>query len=658
MPISTMKKLTVLSLGKDADAVVRKLMKLRCVEIRTTEVGDGAILSAHFDCDGVRAEAEGRLRKIRETIPILERYTMRKKTLGSAPHLVNFEAFSKDGRATRAWETVERAESLREEMDALEAEITRLGSAQEALLPWMDYDAPLNAEGSEHTVLTLGAYPGGTVTETALEELSAAGACYEVVSAERTGLYLAILYHKTNTEEIQRLLAARGFVKTTFREIDTSAALAYEQNEARLAELTNKQLQCEEQMRELAELLDDVEILCDLEQTNANAARHLKKLALTQRCAVLEGWMPVFTRDAVEEALAQFECAYEISEPEEGEEPPVLLRNNRFSMTFEWVIGMYAYPKYGAFDPTLIMSIFYFILFGLMFADVGYGLLLTIGCFGAIRLMHPRQGMQRMLSMFGYCGISSMIMGMIFGGWFGDLPTAIMTNILKLPVDSGAGHFFGSGLWFNPLDDPMTFLILSLGIGAVHLIAGMVVKFVVLCKDGHVAEALCTIAPYWVLFAGLIMLVLGMLGDAFSTVAAIGPYVAIAGAVLILLLNGYGRKNVFSHIMGGLGGLYGLINYASDLLSYSRILALGLVAGVIAKVINLITMLGATGPIGFVVMIIILVVGHALNLAINVLGTFVHTSRLQYIEFFGKFYEDGGKKFEPATVADQYTEQY
>ncbi|MBQ9761035.1 MAG: V-type ATP synthase subunit I, partial [Clostridia bacterium] len=284
------------------------------------------------------------------------------------------------------------------------------------------------------------------------------------------------------------------------------------------------------------------------------------------------------------------------------------------------------------------------------------GLLLTLGCFGGVLLLKPRVGLRRMMLMFGYCGIASIIMGVIFGGWFGDLPTAIMTNMLGLSVNTGVGHFFGSGLWFNPLDDPMTFLILSLGVGAFHLIFGMAIKFVVLCKNGKQAEALCTILPHWVLFLGLIMLVLGMVGDAFSIVSEIGKYVAIVGVVMILLFNGYGRKGIFSRIMGGLGGLYGLINYASDLLSYSRILALGLVAGVIAKVINLITMLGATGAVGFVFMILILLVGHGLNLAINVLGTFVHTSRLQYIEFFGKFYEDGGKPFEPAAVADRYTE--
>ena len=656
MPISTMKKLTVLAFADDADAIVRKLMNLRCVEIRNTEIGDGELLTSHFDTDGQRAKSEGRLRKIREAIPLLNRYTLRKKRLGRSLHRVKVEDFLADGRAEEAWNTVEKALHIRDRMDEIDTEIARLQSRIESLQPWLEYDMPLSAKGSETTTLILGAYPGGTSASNVLAELSEAGAYTEIVSEEDQGLYLSVLFHRADEEKINRLLATRGFLKMSFDDVDSTAAIELERTENQMQALESESEQQEEWLRVLAERLDEVEILCDVEETNVHAARHLHKLAKTKKCAVLEGWIPEFTRDSVTKTLERYECAYELREPTEEEEPPVLLRNNRFAMNFAWVIGMYAYPKYGAFDPTFIMSIFYFLLFGLMFADVGYGLLLVVGCFAAIKLFNPRAGMKRMLSMFGYCGIGSIIMGMIFGGWFGDLPTAIMSNMLGLPVDTGVGHFFGSGLWFNPLDDPMTFLILSLGIGAVHLIAGMVIKFVVLCKEGKAAEAVCTILPFWVLFAGLIMMVWGMLGDSFAIVSKIGQYTAIAGAVLILLLNGYGRKNVFSRIMGGLGGLYGLINYASDLLSYSRILALGLVAGVIAKVINLITMLGATGAVGFVFMVVILLVGHGLNLAINVLGTFVHTSRLQYIEFFGKFYEDGGKPFEPAAVADRYTE--
>ena len=657
MPISTMKKLTVLAFAGDADSIVRKLMNLRCVEIRNTEVGDGALLGAHLDSDGQKARAEGRLRMIREVIPILNRYTTRRKSLGRSRHRLRIEEFLSDGRADSAWRTVEKTVEVNARIARLDAERTRLLERLDALEPWLEYDLPLSAEGTAETVLLLGTCPPALNTSVFDAAMDEVGAYAEIVNVDKNAVYLSVLCHRSNTEQVNRALAGFGFLRCSFSETSANATTAFEETEAELMRLDAEREQAEDWLSVLSENLDEVEILSDVEETNATAARHLKKLATTKKCAVLEGWIPQFAREAVSDALSKFDCAYEIRNPSADEEPPVLLRNNRFSMNFEWVIGMYAYPKYGAFDPTFIMSIFYFVLFGLMFADVGYGLLLTLGSFGGILLFHPRVGMRRMLSMFGYCGIASMIMGVIFGGWFGDLPTAIMTNLLGLNVNTGAGHFFGSGLWFNPLDDPMTFLILSLGVGAIHLITGMIVKFVILCRSGKTAEAICTILPYWVLFAGLLMLVLGMLGGALAILGTVGGYVAIAGAILILLLNGYGRKNIFSRIVGGLGGLYGLINYASDLLSYSRILALGLVAGVIAKVINLITMLGATGAIGLVVMVIVLLVGHALNLAINVLGTFVHTSRLQYIEFFGKFYEDGGKPFEPASSADHYTEQ-
>ncbi len=657
MPISTMKKLTVLAFAGDADAIVRKLMNLRCVEIRNTEIGDGALLTAHLDSDGQKARAEGRLRSIREAIPLLNRYTTRRKSLGGSRHRVRIEEFLSDGRADSAWRTVEKAVEVSTRMTELDAERTRLQARLEALQPWLEYDLPLAVEGTAETVLLLGTCPPALNLSALQDTMDEIGAYSEIVNADKSAVYLSVLFHKADTEKVNRALVGFGFLRSSFADTPMNASTACEETEAELMRLDAEREQAEEWLSVLAENLDEVEILCDVEENNATAARHLKKLATTKKCAVLEGWIPQFTRESVTDALSKFDCAYEIREPEEDEVPPVLLRNNRFAMNFEWVIGMYAYPKYGAFDPTFIMSIFYFVLFGLMFADVGYGLLLAIGCFGGIRLFKPRQGMRRMLSMFGYCGIASIIMGVIFGGWFGDLPTAIMTNMLGLNVNTGVGHFFGSGLWFNPLDDPMTFLILSLGVGAIHLITGMIVKFVILCRSGRVTEALCTILPYWVLFAGLFLLLLGMLGGSLAIAGTVGGYVAIAGAVLILLLNGYGRKNIFSRILGGFGGLYGLINYASDLLSYSRILALGLVAGVIAKVINLITMLGATGVVGFVFMVVILLVGHALNLAINVLGTFVHTSRLQYIEFFGKFYEDGGTPFEPASTADRYTEQ-
>ena len=648
MSVSTMKRLTVFAFRQDSDRILRKLMNLRCVEIRTLDVSDAELALERLHSEEDVAQADRRLNAIRAAIPVLTKYSTRRNGLGRVVHEFSPEQFSRDGSEEKARETVRQTLKLQEQIKAAAAEQTRLLNQSDALLPWLDYDAPLNDDHTHRTVTLLGSCPAKVDFEALRDRLAELGVYSELVSEDNSSRYFTVTCLSQDRGAADAELAAVGFVRSDFCDADMPAQQAYAQAEERREALEEEQVRLEEALRDLSESLDLVEILCDVEETNRTAALLRQRLAQTGACVVLDGWIPSFTQDAAGELLAKFECAYELEDPAPEDEPPVLLRNNKFAMNFEWVVGMYSYPVYGRFDPTLIMSIFYFLFFGLMFADVGYGLLLTVGCFGGIQLLNPKPGMRRMLTMFGYCGISAIIMGVIFGGWFGDLPTAVMQNLLGASIDTGVGHFFGSGLWFNPLEDPMTFLIFSLAVGVVHLVAGMAVKFVILCRDGKAGEAICTIAPYWVLFGGLITLL-------FSR--QIGLIVSAAGGMMILLLNGYGVRNPIKRFFKGLGGLYGLVSYASDLLSYSRILALALVAAVIAKVVNMITLLGSTGVVGAIVMVIVLIAGHLLNLAINVLGSFVHTARLQYLEFFGKFYEDGGKPFEPAAPADQYTEQ-
>ncbi|MBE6553500.1 MAG: V-type ATP synthase subunit I [Ruminococcaceae bacterium] len=647
MSVCTMKKLTVLAYAQDADAIVRKLMSLRCVEIHAAETGQGLVPVNTAENEARRTECEQKLSAIRRVIPILAKYTRRKSGLGRLVHRVNYEEFCNDGRSEHAWQTVLDTIKISEHMEALTAEISRNQARLISLEPWLGYDAPLNAGGSAHTEMVLGALSCKSATQDFFNALHEAGAYTEEVTLDEQS-YLAITYHKSDRDSVSKTLNGQGFLALDFSDVDVTARVAFERTEEHLQELEAELIRAEEDIRDLSDALDEVEILYDIEATTLNVCLQKRKLAATKNCAVLQGWIPTQTEDAVIDALSKFECACETAAPSEDEEPPVLLRNNRFAVNFEWVVGMYSYPKYGRFDPTFVMSIFYFLSFGLMFADVGYGLILTLGCFLGVKLLNPKPGLRRMMYMFGYCGISAIIMGLLFGGWFGDFPTAVMQNLLGMSIDTSVGHFFGSGLWFNPLDNPMMFLILSMGFGFVHMVAGMVLRFIILCKDGKALEALCTIAPYWVIFAGiLLMLAVGI---------TVGLTVFIIGAVLVLLLNGYGIRNPISRLISGFGGLYGLVNYMSDLLSYSRILALALVAAVLAKVINMITMMGSTGFGGVIVMIIILLVGHVFNLAINVLGAFVHTSRLQYLEFFGKFYEDGGRPFEPAEPSEEYSE--
>ena len=665
-----MKKLTVLAHSSDADAIVRRMLHLKCVQIQRSMPEAGELSLERIESDGKQTEIRERMAHIEAAMPRLAKYSTRRGGIGRRVQRLDRAAFVADGRAERAYLAVERTLAVKSRMDEIVAEQTRNEAAMQSLLPWLNYDAPLNEVSSAHTAMQLGSC---LVKLYNYEALEAAGAYVEDVSDDGKTQYFSVTYHKEDEEAVTAALDKCAFLKVNFSDISTTAQAAYDELERCQSALAEENSALIETLMDLSESLDDIEVLYDVEGTNLNICLQKQKLYQTQNCIVLAGWLPAAAEERVLGGLSAFECACEISEPEEGDEVPVLLRNNPFSGTFEWVIEMYSYPKYGGFDPTLIMSIFYFLIFGLMFADVGYGLLLVLACFGGVKLLNPKEGLKRMMLMFGYCGISCMIMGVLFGGWFGDLPVAIMNNFFPQfggqAQNTPIGHFFNNGVFFNPVSSSIPFLFVALGMGEIHLVAGMAVNMVLTWKSGKRIQALCENIPYWVMFAGVDLMAplaaAGMISSdplapqtqaLLENLSGIGMYVMFVGIAMILFLKGIGEKTVFAWLIKGLGGLYSLISFASDLLSYSRILALGLVASVIAQVINMLTSLGASGPVGFIFMVIVMILGHGLNLAINLLGTFVHAARLQYIEFFGKFYEDGGEAFKPALPAEEYSE--
>ena len=657
MSVSLMKKLTVFATVDDADTIVRKLMNLRCVEIRNSAEIEGRDieterLNRDEECNAKKNELEKKVADIAQAQTLLSQYSTAKKGLfGKSVKNVDREQFCRDGLVERAWDTVSQALSLEAKRDGIAAQISRLKAVCNSIEPWLRYELPLNYEATRYTDIILGVLPP-SVDLSSLAESEELLGYVEKVSDDATGQFISVICHKSDTDSVLHALSAVGFIRSNFKDMrSTPACLFKETTQAIMdAELDSESVR--QQLCTLAESLDSVEILYDVEATALTAAANKLKLVRTQKCVILDGWCPAESEQKVSSVLDKFECAYETEEPSPDDDVPILLKNNGYASSFEWVLGMYAYPKYGRFDPTFIMSIFYFIIFGIMFADVGYGLVLVLGCIIGIKLLKPKKSMERTLRMFEYCGFSCMIMGALFGGWFGDLPVAIMTNMMGMSPDAPIVRFFAGGIWFNPLDTSnpdaiMNFLLLSLGVGAAHLVAGMAVKFYILCRDGKVIDAIFDIGSWWILFVGIGLLFVN--GD-------IGMWVAIAGVALLILTQGREKKGIFGKLIGGITSLYGIVSYISDLLSYSRILALGLAAGVISQVVNVLGTIMGGSVAGVIMLIFVSLVGHLLNLAINVLGTFVHTSRLQYIEFLGKFYEDGGRRFEPAIPSEKYSE--
>ena len=651
MSVSIMKKLTVLAPERDADAIVRRLVRLRCVELGTTAAEDGDLL--RVNCDTAKAEAEERIRKVSDAISVLNGYTEEAKGWLGQKKAPDAAAFRQSGAYDETWSVVNETLTLRDRVEAGKTEEAHLRDRFHALRPWAErYSSPLDESGTDSCGVWLGTVPARIPLSQISDSLHDLHVGVEDVGSDENVTYLSLVYLKEDEAALNRVLGELEFVRADFAAagLTGTARECIRDLRARRKEVREERTQDTARLKELGSKVSDLEALYDIEMNDLITAQEKAKLVSTGACVMLEGWVPAARADKVSAALDRQFCAYDLTEPAEEDEPPVLLKNNGYASNFEWVVAMYSYPKYGTYDPTFIMSIFYFFIFGLMFADVGYGLILILGGLLLPKVLHMKDSMRRMFNMFGYCGFSSVIMGVLFGGWFGDLPYALMVNIgQSFPTTEAAKAAFPlfDGLWVNPINDPMTFLIISLGMGAIHLVAGMAVKFVLLCKEKKVFEAIFGIASWWVIFAGIAVLAL--------VNKTVGFIVMGVGALMIICTAGREEKNPLMKFAKGLLGLYDIINYASDLLSYSRILALGLTSVVIAQVFNLLaTMVGPT-VVGIIVMIVVLVIGHILNIAINVLGAFVHTSRLQYLEFFGKFFEDGGRGFKPALPSETYT---
>lgn len=651
-----MKKLTVFAYTDDSDAIIHKLMSLKCVHMESVDLSDAKenLSVSAISCDGRRAELEGNIAKINEAIVVLDKYAHRKKGFFASKTKVVKDKFVSDGYADKARFTVNAANDAVARQNEIKNEINQISAAISSASPWISYDLPLGMSGTRRADIVLGSFPAGTDLNVAGKELYSAGAVAELVSSDESGMYAALVFFKPDSEEVLRVLSKYGFVRISFGEINETADEYISELNKKIDALEQESEALKCKLKGLADNITAVEVLYDVEQTALNAVINKQKFVSTSQTAIIQGWVPEGSAERVCEKLDKFECAYELESPSADDNPPILLQNNAFAKNFEWVLGMYAYPTYGRFDPTFVMSIFYFIIFGVMFADAGYGLVLSLTCFLAVKFLHPSESMKRFLLMFGYCGISCIIGGVLFGAYFGDFPLAFMRNILGMAeTDLPNLALLGANaanvaLLFDPIQNPVGFLLLSLGVGAVHLIAGMAVKFYILCKDGKPLDAILDIGSYWLLFAGLGLLFL---------VPSAGKWVCIAAVAVIVLTHGRKEKNVVMKLAKGLLGLYDLISYASDLLSYSRILALGLASAVIAQVVNILGTIGGPSVGGFIVLVIAFIIGHLLNIVLNVLGTFVHTSRLQYIEFFNKFYEDGGRPFEPAVPSDKYTNE-
>lgn len=660
MATAEMLRLSAIVPRAESDRLMRRLLRLRCAEVEDLPADLPGLRAPSPDVAREQAD-NARLRARTDTALAYLHARMRTAARpGERPPLrEDTYPASDDYRA--ALSLLSDTEALRAEETALAEKEAALADRAKRLSGFLSCPLPLSFTGTRYTRLLFGIFPPGadlSPLRIALEDLAAGLTVYAENSG---GLCAAVLCHEDDEAEVTSALSLAGFSRLTGEEHSGTAASEIDAIQKELADCRRGADELRERGAVLSASVSLLEVLSDYTRLREAALSGRRLTAETESTVCLFAWVPAAAREAVEKELNALCCAYGFRPPDPDEDPPVLLCNPRGFAPFEDVMAMYSLPAYGTYDPTRIMSVFYFIIFGLMLADVGYGVLLTGVCLLLIRLWRPAEGTRRLLSLFAICGVSCMLCGVLMGGYFGNLPAAIMQNVFHVTAVNGVPiENWSPALLFDPMQNTVifgqpvsgtvVFLILSLVLGLIHIAAGMVIQMVILFRRGEWFSAVFDVGSWLVIFAGI--------GLYFALPTA-GLITAGAGFLMVFLTHGRHAKNPLMKLLGGFMGLYSFISYCSDVLSYARILALGLASTVIAQVINMASGMvvsdGMLNPFGLLFFVILFLVGHATNLLINLLGTYVHTSRLQYIEFFGKFFTDGGRPFSPLVADCRYT---
>lgn len=558
---------------------------------------------------------------------------------------------------------------LSKQNSELEADIAKKENSILALNPWINLDIPMDFAGTKKTSVLIGVFPEEYELKDILEQYNQVlydegisqnemySVDIEIISSAPQQTCAVIICRREKRIEIESFLRNIGFSRPQY--ISTEIPSNEIENLKNLIKLdksmidkNTKRIETQAKHRDLLKFMVDYYTM-RIEKYNTLADTNQRK-----KFFVIYGYVPEkYTKRLEDELVRKYNAAVEISDVSEEDNPPVLLKNNSISEPVETVLETYSMPNKHEIDPTFIMSLFYYFLFGMMLSDAGYGLLMIIGCaFVILRYPDMNIGIKKTLKMFFYCGISTFIWGVLFGGFFGDAVKVISTTFFGTTVTIPP-------LWFEPIKDPMRMLVFSFAVGIVHLFVGLGIKFYQMAKDGDIKGAIYDVVFWYLLVGGGVVYLLtmdmfiNMAGLTFRLPPEVGTVAAICagvGAVGIILFAGRSSKNPAKRVAKGLYELYGVTGYLSDILSYSRLLALGLATGVIAQVFNQMGSMFGGGFLGAICFTLVFVIGHTLNMAINLLGAYVHTNRLQFVEFFGKFYEGGGEKFKPFSVHTNY----
>lgn len=633
-----MKHLRLLGMESEREALLKAMQDMECVEISSIDGSEEALKSGFAKPDDkALMSAQEASRAYRTALASLDRFAPEKKGMFRKRQGVSRAAFFSAESEENARTAAETINKDTRRLGEIESERTKNEALRATLAPWLTVDVPLG--GADGALAVFFGTVGLNVTDDALKALADSLdelLTWQQASSDRSLRYLLVMCHGSVKERALSALRDLGFSTVSFRGMTGTA----KENDKALAEnLAALEKERQEIEQRIAGLGGKREALLEASDRAAIALRREEaksRLVGTDKVFLLEGWLPADHCAALEKALEPFTCAIETREPTEDEYPqvPVQLKNNKLTRPLNMVTEMYSLPAYGTLDPNPLMAPFFILFYGIMMADMGYGLLMMIASVIISKKYRPKGTSGELFSLLGLCGISTFIMGALTGGFFGDFLTQLVAIV-------SPGTVFALPKLFDPLDDLTMILIGSMALGMVQIVTGMAISLIEKCKRKKFLDAFFEEITWWIVFIGIALLALGK-----------GAAVLYVGCALVLLgpiVQGKG----WGKLTGVFGSLYNHVTgYFGDILSYTRLMALMLAGSVIAQVFNML----AAMPGNVIAFIIISMLGNAMNFGLNLLGCYVHDLRLQCLEFFNKFYVDGGKPFRPMTLDTEYVD--
>lgn len=664
MSVVPMKRISVVAMKRDRKAVLEYLQVQGAVQICVRGKEDEVFTKT--DMSKQKQVFQKSADRAEEALAILKRHVPEKTGLLAGfegrKELTTSEFQEKLEKTDATMRVCSRIIDLDKQLADSISSIPKLEDQKKALEPWMKFDLPLDFAGTRKTSVFTGSLQGAHTREalyTELKKLSGVETfdC-DIISSSSTQTCIFLVCEKKDQAAVREALRRMNFASPPVSGLNPAERIA--QIDKEIGKAGKKQEEILKELEKLSAYRDDIRFASDYYTIRAEKYGVISQLLQSRRVFCLEGYVPEDREQVLAGGLeSRFDCAVEIEEPAKKDKPPVLLKNNAFASPLDGITQSYSLPGKKEIDPTFISALFYYILFGIMLSDAGYGLLLVLGT-GFILWKFGKtmeEGMKKFMKMFLLCGISTTFWGIMFGSFFGDAVNVIGKTFL------GKGDSFGpKPLWFEPLSEPMRMLTFCFILALIHMFVGLGAKAYMLLKEGKVMDMIYDVVLWYVLLIACIVYLLtvptmaDMLGVKTLSASVQKPagILMIAAAVGIILTGGRESRNWFKRILKGLYSLYGISGWLSDILSYSRLLALGLATGVIATVFNSMGSMGGNTPVGVVMFIVVFLIGNVLNLAINALGAYVHTNRLTYVEFFGKFYEGGGTPFRPFAVNTKY----